>query len=128
MITCVTQKYKEIPRLTDAQAYSFWSNVSRREDDQCWNWRGPKRGVYGKFKINGEVFASHRVSYSISKGQINSNGAWGLIMHKCDNPRCCNPAHLEVGSPLTNAIDASAKGRLKKTFQGHFMGKAEVKP
>jgi hypothetical protein len=33
------------------------------------------------------------------------------ILHTCDNPPCCNPAHLFVGTAKINLQDASRKGR-----------------
>ncbi len=33
------------------------------------------------------------------------------VLHRCDNPPCCNPAHLFIGTPASNAADRSAKGR-----------------
>lgn len=33
-------------------------------------------------------------------------------MHSCDNPPCCNPAHLSAGTNQQNLADAAAKGRL----------------
>ena len=32
-------------------------------------------------------------------------------MHKCDNPICCNPNHLEPGSIKDNNIDCNEKDR-----------------
>ncbi len=32
-------------------------------------------------------------------------------MHTCDNPRCCNPAHLKAGTNKENTQDMIAKGR-----------------
>ena len=34
-----------------------------------------------------------------------------LVMHTCDNPGCCNPAHLVAGTQTENMADCSAKGR-----------------
>jgi hypothetical protein len=37
------------------------------------------------------------------------DGAW--VLHRCDNPPCCNPAHLFLGDAAANVADMVAKGR-----------------
>ena len=32
-------------------------------------------------------------------------------MHACDNPPCCNPSHLSLGSNAANVADKVSKGR-----------------
>lgn len=72
----------------------------------CWEWGGPtnKKG-YGT-GANG-VFA-HRLAYERARGPI-PHGL--LVCHTCDNPPCCNPSHLFLGTTQDNADDMVAKGR-----------------
>ena len=36
-----------------------------------------------------------------------------IILHDCDNRRCCNPEHLRAGTHLENSRDAQSRGRLR---------------
>jgi hypothetical protein len=66
---------------------------------------------YHTMRIEGKVVKTHRYSYEkyyneqIPKGKI--------IRHKCDNPRCINPFHLEVGTRADNARDMVQRRRWK---------------
>ena len=78
----------------------------------CWNWTGGMHGVgYGSLskKLHASGYA-HRAAYELANGPI-PKGAY--VLHKCDNRRCVNPAHLFVGSHLDNIKDMQAKGRHK---------------
>ena len=33
------------------------------------------------------------------------------VLHRCDNPLCCNPDHLFIGTVVDNARDRDCKGR-----------------
>ena len=77
--------------------------------DTCWLWRGAcdRRG-YGHMNVDGATVAAHRVSYELHVGLI-PDGLW--VLHRCDNPPCCNPSHLFVGSCQDNHDDMRSKGR-----------------
>lgn len=78
----------------------------------CWEWnrsRNTRRGGYGQKTVNYKVHSSHRLSYLIFNGDIPGDM---LVCHKCDNPPCCNPDHLFLGTHKDNAVDAWGKGRM----------------
>lgn len=86
----------------------FWSRVAK--SDGCWLWTGARFGPngYGAVRFQKRNSSAHRVSWMIHFGPIPD----GLfVCHKCDNPPCCNPAHLFLGTIGDNTRDMIAKGR-----------------
>jgi len=77
--------------------------------DSCWNWTAFKdKDGYGQLSIDGKMHRAHRVSYELYKNKIPE----GLhVLHKCDNPPCVNPDHLELGTPQDNVDDKTKRGR-----------------
>jgi hypothetical protein len=90
---------------------AFWSKVDVRGPGECWEWKGyrDKRG-YGRFGINRRVVLAHRFALELSEGLPLEAGECSC--HHCDNPPCCNPAHLFRGTHAENMHDCKAKGRM----------------
>jgi hypothetical protein len=82
----------------------FWDQVQIGSKKECWIWFGSP-GTYGRFK--GEFV--HRLVLEWKLKRKLKKGEWSL--HKCDNPRCVNPAHLFLGNALANSQDMVRKGR-----------------
>ena len=79
--------------------------------DGCWNWTGKQNAQgYGAIRVDGTYTRAHRAMYFL----INPEADRSLVvMHKCDNPRCINPDHLQLGTQKENMMDMHAKGRFK---------------
>ncbi|HEY1248627.1 MAG TPA: HNH endonuclease [Nitrososphaera sp.] len=90
----------------------FWSYVNKGEPDECWEFTGGKVGGtgYGKYRFNGWTERAHRVAWEKVIGPIPKGM---LVLHRCDNPPCCNPAHLFLGTTADNVRDRTEKGRWK---------------
>lgn len=75
----------------------------------CLEWQGSKHSFgYGDFRLDGQHWLVHRFVYTVLFGEIP---AGMIVMHKCDNPSCCNPEHLKLGTHLNNVLDKEMKGR-----------------
>lgn len=92
----------------------FLAKVTKGKKDECWLWQVKSRDKdgYGQFKLNGKVERSHRVAYSLFVGPLSPKL---VVLHSCDNPPCCNPSHLTVGTHLDNMQDKSRKDRCRGT-------------
>lgn len=110
-----------VAHLDERVAARFWAKVDKNgpvpahcpELGPCWLWtRATDRRGYGRFGIgpaaNCRMFGAHRVAMALT-GTIPPDDLFGC--HHCDNPPCCNPAHLFLGTCADNCADMVAKGR-----------------
>lgn len=101
----------------------FWAKLPKRSAEECWEWVGAKKDFgYGVIvcKQMKRSYMTHRVAYIATIGDIPEGQ---FVCHKCDNPPCCNPAHLFLGSPQDNSRDCQKKGRANR---GKNNGRAKL--
>ncbi len=111
--------------------YRFWNNVDIKDNkEECWNWTASTTSYgYGRFRIDGDVLTANTVAYILSKGDIH-NGLW--VQHLCNNPRCCNPNHLELGYKWRCKMERENTKRTKEPIDyeinsHHFWNKVDIK-
>ena len=88
---------------------AIWDRIDVRDANECWPWtRGKSHDGYGRIQLRGRDQYAHRIAWELA----NRRSADGfLVLHSCDNPGCCNPAHLRLGSHTDNQRDAIERGR-----------------
>lgn len=86
----------------------FWKKVNKEAG--CWIWTGfTNHKGYGIAKDEqSRTIRAHRLAFRLAGNQIPDGM---MVLHKCDNPPCCNPSHLFIGTAKDNAQDAIGKGR-----------------
>jgi hypothetical protein len=86
----------------------LWSRVKRQGKDACWPWMGRTTAGYGHMSVFGKECLVHRMVYRYVTGQDPGELA---VLHTCDNPSCCNPRHLWLGTWADNNRDRAQKKR-----------------
>ena len=86
----------------------FWQKVDT--SGACWEWRGARNAPgYGVIAIGGgRAEGAHRVSWILTYGLIPPGE---VVRHRCDNPPCVRPSHLEIGTHADNMRDMTLRGR-----------------
>lgn len=93
----------------------FWARVDRSGGpSSCWPWTGgahskKRTPSYGSVRWNGKPWLTHKIALMIELGRFLEEGMQSL--HSCDNPPCCNPAHLYEGSQADNIADIYIRNR-----------------
>ena len=90
----------------------LWEKIKKTDSSEdCWFWTGAKtRQGYGTIAIKGKAKLAHRTVYETSVEPIPDELC---VMHICDNPSCCNPKHLKLGTIYENNKDRHEKNRSK---------------
>lgn len=99
----------------------FWDKVAGKPSqhampdiDKCWDWNASMfSDGYGQFWWEGVNRHASRLAFMLA---YKRHAGDKLVCHACDNPPCCNPAHLFLGTTRDNAADMVQKGRVSRRF------------
>lgn len=95
--------------------WDFWEKVAKAGPDNCWPWQGHKTSQgYGRLTAEGRNWWAHRLAYESAKGSLPEWSFEAEVQHSCNNPCCCNPRHLWLGTRKDNMKTASEQGTLSR--------------
>lgn len=115
-------------RWSDYREPTFWSRVNKNAANGCWEWigtveEGEFASPYPQTNYDGKKYRVHRLAYTLLKGPIPDGK---MLLHSCDNPKCCNPDHLRPGTHQENMQDVVDRCRRLGMLAGEDNGRAKL--
>lgn len=122
-------KYLIVEHLSTKDIIRIFSKIAVDPVTGCWNWIAScNTGGYGHvgYGKRGHSILVHRLLYAWLVESIPKGSRVAQLDHKiCDNKRCCNPAHLLLGTPRTNVLrgscPAAINARKLLCIHGHLL-------
>lgn len=99
------------PQLRANLESRLWPKIECRDVDDCWWWVAKAKHPYGYGRVSfGRKIQvkAHQAVYALVNGPIEPGK---VVRHSCDNPGCCNPKHLLIGTQKDNSQDAVWRNR-----------------
>lgn len=107
---------KALPDPADAME-SIRRRTTLNKATGCWEWAGvTNRFGYAQAFYGNKRYMAHRLAALAAFGQFDP---MLQVCHRCDNRKCCNPAHLFLGTRRDNERDKVAKGRHQNVRKTH---------
>ena len=79
-----------------------------KANGDCLEWTGGYYASgYGRTWAYGKDWKTHRLALHLEGIDVTGHH----VLHSCDNPRCCNPNHLRLGTHQENMRDMVSRGR-----------------
>lgn len=106
------------PKLKEPLDVRLWREVDQSGGPEaCWPWvGGPHIKAYGAISHNRRTIHASRAAWIVTHGDPGRL----YVLHRCDNPPCCNPAHLFLGTHQDNMADMAAKKRGMRGARHNF--------
>jgi hypothetical protein len=99
---------KGCPQISDAEYLSKLKSKLILQPNGCRTMRSCHPEGYGGMSYRGRAWRAHLLMYKLTQGDVPPGM---VVMHICDNPPCCNPDHLRLGTKADNNRDMFAKKR-----------------
>ena len=92
---------------------------------ECWPYlQSLDKDGYGQFYYHRKNWRAHRLAWHFANGPIPVGQQ---VLHRCDNPRCCRPEHLWLGTVGDNVRDMMLKGRHRNHVTGRLLERMGVR-
>lgn len=112
--------------MSDDEIYQWMyeEKIVINQEAGCHEWQGYRdKNDYGIFYYLGNPQRVHRWIFAYTE-ELKELTEDQYILHRCDNPCCCNPEHLFLGDNDLNVKDMMIKGRQRK---GEQIGNSKLK-